>query len=237
MGNIAQAWFVSALFWATMFYFYLKQLLTEKWFNFITVLLIFFSYTFTANNTTIPSVTEYNFINMEMLRAIGGIGLSYLIYQLTKNYMFNCSNKFQKIIATGFEIYLLAFCIYYTVFHKMSFNNYMIYVLAFTALILLSLYKQSYVSLFFDNKLSCLSGIVSYSIFIMHIIVIDLIRNNVWNKNPEALSAHPYIYITLILCISSGIITYYAVERPLTRYLTNKFITSKKNTVSNNRES
>ena len=232
MGAIHPVWFVSALFWASMFYFYLKNLVNEKWFNFITVLLIFFSCSYLANTTTFAKAVYCNFINIGLLRAIGELGIGYLISLVYKEYKkikVQNENVFKTIVFTAAETYLLVFIIQNTMFHKIHFNNYLIFVIAFVALFWLFLIKRGYITRFLDNNLSVILGRYSYSIFVMHIIVQDLLRRNFWDIHRSFVIAHPVFNLILpvILAILLGVVTYHLVERPAARYLKNKWFPDK----------
>ncbi len=220
MGNLHPAWFVSSLFWAMMFYFYLKQLVNEKWFNFITAILIFFSYTYLVNTTWHPPVVSQNFINTGMLRAIGGLGLGYFVCIFVKKCSYKCTSFLQKIIITICEGCLLIFCVQNTTIHKINFNNPTIMVLAFAVLITLFLVKQGFISQILNNKFSNFVGRYSYSTFIMHIIVFDLLKMNFWDKNITFLTEHLILNLTtsIILAVTLGIMTYHLIERPCAIY-------------------
>lgn len=225
MGNIHSSWFVSSLFWGYMFYFYLRKLVNEKWFNFITSILVFFSYVYLTNTTYHPPLVNQNFVCAGMLRVFGGLGLGYFVYMLLKNIKFECKNLIQKLLFTFAEGYLLIFCLNNTLFHKCSFDNISIMILAFTALIVLFLMQEGFVSQIFNNKLSTILGRYSYSIIISHLIIFDLMKMNIWDKNLMLLSNNLFynIALTTVGGIVLGIFTYHFVEVPLTAYLLGKF--------------
>jgi len=225
MGNIHPAWYVSVLFWTSLFYVYLRSLVNEKWFNFITALLVMFSYVFVINvGTTFAPAVYYHFINIGILRGLGGIGLGYFLYFWYSGYKNNNFSLLNKFLFTISEIYLFIFIIQNTIFHKISINNDFIYVLAFFAIICLFLIRKGLLSNILNNKLSTMLGRYVYSIFITHIIVLDLINVNVWQKHLNLFLTHPLTNITVVVIISItfGILTYHLVEYPSYKYLSKK---------------
>ena len=232
MGNIHPVWFISAMFWVMMFYFYLKNLVSEKWFNFLNVLFIFFGYTYIINsNVRVDKVCEY-FINIGILRALAGIGTGYLIYLLYAEFKKNCNYKNSLLKTLGYtaaEIYLLFFVVQNTMFHKIHFNNRLILIIAFIPLFWLFLIKRGYISKLLNNKISSILGSYSYAIFVMHIISQDLLRRNFWNLHKDFVIAHPLLNLIggISLAILLGIAAHYLIEVPAGKYLKQKFFPNK----------
>ncbi|CDE89371.1 putative acyltransferase domain protein [Clostridium sp. CAG:729] len=225
MGNIHPVWFVSSLFWASLFYYYLKSLLSKKWFNFITIHLVLIFYVYIVNATVSPAKIFENFICIGYIRALAGLGLGYflyLAYQKFQNFKFGI---LQRLFITFMEIYLLVFAVRNTVFHNISFKNISIFILTFAGMILLFTIKKGYLSTILNNKFLGYLGKYSYSIFVMHIIILDLIKKNLWVKNIDLFLTYPFLNIAIIIlmCILAGILTYHLVEEPALKYLTNKF--------------
>lgn len=227
MGNLHSTWFVSSLFWGYLFYFYLKQLLNEKWFNFVTVLLTLLSYVYCANTTFHPPIVNQNFVCAGMLRAIGGIGFGYFIHMFIKNNNILCKNILSKLMATFIEGYLLVFCVYNTLFHRIKFDNLTIIILAFACLIIMFLLKQGFISLILNNKICAFWGKYAYSIIITHIIFFDLMKINIWDKNIDFLANNLLLNIAIptIVSILFGILSYHSVEQPVCKYLNKKLET------------
>ena len=224
MGNFHPLWFVSSLFWVFMFYFYLKNLITEKWFNFLIAIITFFSYVFITNTSWHPPVISLDLVNAGILRAFGGIGLGYFLAMLYNNTFIKISSVWSKLIITAIEFYFLFFVIQNTIFHRLNFPNITFFVIHFFCLIYLFLINKGYISNLFNNNFSVLLGRYSYSIFVTHIIIIDLVNKNIWLKNPTILTSHPFLNIfgVLIVCLIFGIITFHLVEKPIQIYLTER---------------
>jgi len=145
-GNIGASWFLSSLFWTMCFYFYLYKIIDKKWFNLITACTIFFCYSF-FNHCHVKHFENEAFVfNVGMLRAFAGIGVGYFLSMCYKDNIdiikAKVLNIWQKLLITGAEIYILAFTFYHLCFHKMSYNNKMIMILAFIGLLGLFFIKK-----------------------------------------------------------------------------------------------
>ena len=232
MGNIHPVWFVSAMFWVMMFYFYLKTLVSEKWFNFLNVLFVFWGYTYIINANLKVSQVYENFINTGMVRALAGIGTGYLIYLLYTEFKKNCVYKTSLLKTLSYTVaegYLLIFAIQNTMFHKIHFNNRLIFIIAFIPLFWLFLIKRGYISRLLNNKISSILGSYSYAIFVMHIITQDLLRRNFWNLHKDFVIAHPFLNLIagISIAILLGIAAHYLVEVPAGKFLKKKFFPQK----------
>lgn len=228
MGNIHSTWFISALFWSMMMLFYLKKICPSKVYNFILGLAVFFCYVYIINTTRFAPSVKDSFLCIGVLRAIGGLSIGYFINEIYTEVKQTEKSFWGKIFITAIELYLFGFIFYYTFLHKMSFSvAYPLLTLYFIALFILFLLKNGYVSKFLDNNFSVILGKYSYSIFVMHIIIFDLIRINLWSSNIEFLLKHPILNLLLPIfgALITGIISYHLVEQPATKYLNKKLLT------------
>ena len=236
MGNTHQAWFVAALFWVSIFYFYINKIFDKKYLNLIIWLLVVSGYGFTLN-CIYPGYGGsrencFYFINQGIVRATANIGIGYFLNMLYNFGFLRKSTIFSKIILTLIELYCSIFLIYYLIFsQKIPGNNYFLYIIIFIILFYLMLIKKGYISQILENKISSILGSWSYSIFIMHIIVFDIIRSTFVFSNKTFTLTHPILVFSLgiILAILVGILTYYFFEKPMTKYLKNKFLTNTTN--------
>ena len=229
MGNIHPVWFVSTLFWTLCFYFYLVKIFEKKYINLIMALIPFFAFTFITNSTHFAPATFYNFINIGIINAMGGIALGYWINEIYNRHKETTSeNKLQLIIISAVEIYLFIFIIQNTIFHKIKFitGNYMPLMFAFVPLLYLFLIKKGLLSKFFENNISVLLGKYSYSIFVMHIVVLDFLNEVLWKIHPDFITNNLFFNTSLaiILSIFLGIFTNHFVEEPATRYLKKEWL-------------
>ena len=233
IGENSHSWYVSSLFWTMMFYFYLHQLVNKKWLNLIVALILLFSYSFVLHTNLLGQLTYFNFISIGMLRALAGVSVGYFIAEWYKN--LKEEEKYKKctiienLLFSIIECYLFIFIVRNTVFHKIHYDNWLIIVLAFIAIILLFLLKRGFLSKLLENNISMVLGRYSYSIYIMHFLVHNILRRNFWDIHRSFVIAHPVFNLILpvILAILLGVVTYHLVERPAARYLKNKWFPDK----------
>ncbi len=229
-SNIGGSWFVSALVFASSFYFYIYKHFQKYICDFITCLVTVFSYAFLihVNNGKIctnPLATHYYFINEGIVQALAGIGLGIIIYNLYCDYKAKYKDKkdtkFQIFLFSSFELYLLIFLINNMTFHKINFNNNMIFILGFSVLIFLFLIKRGIISKILDCKFSKELGKYTYSVFLVHGIVINFLCNFFYKTHAQFVYNYPILQIVTILILSfiAGALMFHLVERPVVSFL------------------
>ena len=228
-GGIGSVWFVSSLFWALCFYFYLYKIIDKRFFNLITACLIFFCYGIYLHADLEHYQNFANLFNIGFCRAFGGIGIGYFLSELYKNNIERIKlknlNFLQKICMTFTECYLFLFLIRYLVLGRMHYDNFLIMIPPFIGLFILFVIKKGYFSKLADNNLSVFFGKFTYSILVSHQLIKDLWVCFVCQKYPNWVLNHPYINleILLLLIILFSMLIYYFVEKPSYKYLKTKF--------------
>ena len=227
-------WYVSAMLWTMLLFMYLLKNFEKKYVDLLIVLLIFFSYTFVihALNGRMygPVFTYYNFINIGMLRAFGGIGLGYLIGEWYKIYYEKIEHAMvstkTKILITLAEFACLFFIIYNLLLHNIKFDNRIIFVIVFAITIMLFISKKGSISKFLDNKIFSKVSRYTYSIYMVHLLVFDTIKGSLWKKQPDFLYSHPVLNLVIALtCVALlGIFVHHVVEVPSAKFLRKKFL-------------
>ena len=236
VGNIIPSWFVSSLFWGGLFYFFIVKYTSKNWINFIisVIIILLFSFLSHANMNCAFSKNFGYMFNAGMLRALAGMGLGYLLgveYLQYKDFVIKYQEKFiTKILFTVGEIYLFSFLLYYLTFHRIkAADSYMIYIFAFSGLFGLFILKRGYFSRLLNNDFSVILGRYSYSIFIMHTIVLDLFKVYLWQQHKNFIIAYPVLNLILpvVASILLGIVTYHLVEKPAAEFLKKKWFPKK----------
>ena len=231
MGSTHQAWFIAALFWCSLFYFYINKIFDKKYTNLIIWLIVAGGYGFILN-CNYPGFAgaksnSFLFINQGIVRALAGLGVGYFLVMLYESGFLKTINKPGKIIISLLEIYLMGFLVFYlNISPTIPGNNYFLYIIIFTILFYLFIIKQGALSNLLNNRISGVIGQWSYSIYIMHIIIFDLIRVLLLPNNKNIVLNHPIeSFITgIVLAIIAGIATFYLFEKPVTKYLKKKFL-------------
>lgn len=225
-------WFISPFFWVLLFYFYILKNWKKENANLVIALLVYFSLVGNLNyfHGGLGRETIHTFINAGVMRVLAGIGIGYFIgvfHESIKNCVEICKTKLQKvfkfIIVSSIEIYCFVFLLNNGIFHKLSFNNKLIYILIFSILFFCFLMKQGFLSKFLDNKFWGYCGRFSYSIYAMQYVVFFILKKTMW-LNHNFVFNHIYlnIFVTLLCCTIIGILTYKFVEVPAGKFLKEK---------------
>lgn len=228
----SELWFISAYFWVMLFYFYILKNWKKENALLVIALLVYFSLVGNINyfHGGFGRETIHTFINAGVMRVLAGIGIGYFIgifYDKVKNCTEICKTKLQKslkfIIVSAIEIYCFVFLINNCIFHKLSFKNMLIYLVIFSILFFMFLIKQGFLSKILDNKFFGFCGKYSYSIYAMQMSCFVLLKNTLW-LNKKFITEHVYlnIFITLLFCLTVGILTYKFVEVPAGKFLKEK---------------
>ncbi len=231
-GPADVTWFISVLFWITLFYKYLYKIFDMEKLDLIVFVIILFCYTliiqtFNGNISANSNYIIHNIFNVGMLRGFAGIGVGYFIYRFynsVKNK--NTENFAIRFLYTGFEISLIFFVFYHLLFHKINYSSNFLIILGFIGLFILFLIKKGYVSTFCDNKIFSILGRYVYSIYLSHLFVLYILKKYLWSNYVIFIQNH-YIFsiaISLFIVIIFGIIVYYLIEKPLMKYLKSKYL-------------
>ncbi len=225
-GNVGVSWFVSSLFWTMAFYFYLYKCVNRKMFNLITACIVFFCNAMIVHLPSISAVKNtYYVINSGMLIGFANVGLGYFMAMIYTNNIDKIKNLtlkwWQTLLCTAAEIYLFCFLFYYMCFHKLHYNNILIFILAFVGLFGLFVVKKGWLSKLLENNFSVFFGQFAFSIYITHYLVKDLWTILVCKPHGQWVLAHPYanILIPFSIMILLGVTAFYLVEKPAAKYL------------------
>ena len=99
-SSIGGTWYVSVLFWCSLFIFYAYKSLQKNHFNLIMATLCVLSYSFYLHSN-IPNHSNFAYIfNQGVIRGIGGLLLGYFIYNfyvgILKNFRIKPPKPFEK---------------------------------------------------------------------------------------------------------------------------------------------
>ena len=227
--KLGVTWFVSVLFWVSLFYFYLAKILEKKYLNLTIWIIIFFSYCMYLNRSNFVfgsiSANIYSVFNKGMLRGFAGIGVGYFLSMFYNSGFLKTVTKFEKIVISVVEIILA-----YYLFYNLMFNPHIIgsthitYILLFIILFYLFLTKNGIISKLLDNNFSELLGSWSYAIFVMHIFILAIFRRIIYVKNILFVENNLFIFFIcyIISAILFGIIVHYIFEKPINKLIKNK---------------
>ncbi len=226
-------WYVSVLFWVSLLYFYVIKNFSKKIVDLIVPISVVFCYAFLIHafkgNVTGHIESRYFIFNAGVMRGIAGIGIGYLIYNFLKTVKPYTQTVKNFICYTLAEGILMFFVINNIIFHKIKYNSNFVIIVGFVALFILFLLKRGAISRILDNKYSAIMGRYSYSIFVIHMFVLDAFSFYVWKPHPQFVEAHLYLnlVIPVICAVLAGIVAYHLIEVPAGRYLKKKFFPQK----------
>lgn len=229
-GDMWITWFISALLLVSVFYYSLYKFFRKEVANLITGITTFCSYVFLVQQTKgiwgDPFKIIDNIYNVGLLRAIAGIGLGIIVYNIYEHFKDqNYVQTAKSFLLTSFvELSLFCFIIYETGLHRLAFKNKFILIFAFAALLLMFALKRGFVSKFFNKKAFANFGQYVLAIYLTHPIVLLLYKKLVYLKNPELVKTFP-IMLVCIIYISIFVfafLTHYLVEKPGAKNLAKK---------------
>lgn len=222
-------WYVSAMLWTFLLYFYLLKNYERKNVNLIIGVMVYcaFAILVSANWTFIES--RVFVFNMGMCRAIGGIGLGYFIGQWYNSFKDKTEKGvlplYVRTFLTILEFLCVYFIIYYLFFKKINFENPFIFVVIFALTVVLFLYNQGYVSKLLNQNIFAYLSKYTYSIYIVHCYIIYVLQKFFFATHKNFVEIHPFVNlaIALYLVIFFGVLMYHLVEKPASKYL-KKFV-------------
>lgn len=230
--HIGVFWYISTLLWVSTLFYFLRKNYSKNWVNLTIAFLVYCSYALLiqAKHGKINSIeqTFYNLFNAGMLRGIGGIGVGYFIgewWKTSKDKINNIFlNTYQKLIITSIEFCCLFFMINNLICRNLKYNNDMIYIVDFIAIIILFISKKGYISQFINNQLGNFCEIISkytYSLYITHYCIISLLENTIIKKYYVIFNSYPIFTITILLfsILAVGYFTYNFIEKPCNAFL------------------
>ena len=230
---------ISQYYFGVLYYIYLLKYFERKNVNLFAAISTWFSYVFLiqAKNGTINDHIKVfnNIFVVGILRGLGGIGIGYFIGLFYKEYKYRINNaklsKMTTIFINVLEIYLFSWSLYYLILHRISCNNNIIFILYFTILFNLFLFKKGFFTKLLDNDFSVILGRYSYSIYSIHSFIFIVLRNTFWKNHKEFIFTYPMlnVIITIILVFVFAVLTYQFVEKPSAKYLNKKFFSDTNN--------
>lgn len=221
LGDSGYSWYISSLFWVSLFYFYILRNFSQKATELTIAIITFFSYIlllhqFKGGVGAHISPAILSLFVPGILRALGGIGLGYFvgkIFEALKNTTSQQVGFTARILISTAELIVISFLIYnYTV--KRVYDNVLLYILAFGLLLLLLALQAGKFSQLLDWKGFGYAGRYSYAIYIMHQPVFLVLKKYLWNK--QFVTANPIasVSIGISICLIAGIFTYHFIELP-----------------------
>lgn len=222
-------WFVSALFWVSIFYVYISKIFEKKYLNLIIWLLVVFCYSIYANHNHFTTgghtENEYLIFNLGVCRALASMGLGYFISMAYNEGILQNVKKKGMLLISACECFLIGFLTYYLIFSsKLPGKTCIGYIITFAILFYFMLIKKGSISNLLDNSLSERLGKYSYSIYCFHGVALPIFKHHIFKHHPLILTCHPLLAYSFqtFFAVVLGIALYYIFERPVSNYIKNK---------------
>lgn len=219
----AASWFVCALLFLSIFYAYILKYLNTNTSLFVCSIIAFFGLIILGNAETgfyAHIIYKPLLLTTGMVRGLTFIATGIILGKIALKQNLNIQESFfSKFVFTILEFCLLGCFLYYSVFHLSNFKADIYYQLLFIGVFLSFIYNKGLLSKLCNTKTLARFGNYAFSIYLIHFPVISLCRKFVY----EHFSDKFCIVTTVLLCILLGIIVYYFIEEPATKFLTNKY--------------
>lgn len=232
-GSIV-TWFISAIFWTSLFYFYITKIIDKKYLNLVISLITICSLGLLLNysdfNTGGNTTNIYYFINTGILRGLYGIGIGYFISMLYKsNFLKNCSKKVQYLISF-LEIFCIGFLTHFLLSNKvLPGKSGFLYIVIFSILFYLFLIKKGIISKLLNNDLSVKLGAYSYAIYVMHPLIGTIFNKYIFISSNQFIMNHIKLFYTseILTAIIFSIIIHHLFEKPINKLISIKLAKNK----------
>ncbi len=224
-GFNVPSWYISVLFWVSLFYFYLMKTQKRETADLIVGVTCFFSYIGLVrgdwSNYLTNRWTYSGGMLMAFLRGLACIGTGYFLAK-TFNKRQN-GNKIHEKLFTAAEVIALAYSLGLMFFKELRPENNLYAVLSFCVLIWLFAEKRGSFSSFFEKEAFAEGARYSLSVFLTHFVVTHRLLPLIKDEYPVFVFAHifPVAVLTTVVAVILGIFAHHAVEIPAARLLKN----------------
>lgn len=214
-GYADTSWYITALFWVLLLYFYMTKYWHKETVCLLIAVITFFAYSICIS-TTWDRLARINiFLGTNLLLALGGIGIGYILgtyisnkplHILPKRYMYTC-----------LELTFLLFSVL-GLFCKFIYpENPLYFVLSFAVLLYLFIIKKGGISQYLDkfqwSKISkyTLATYLGQDIIIVIFYRSFFLNNQLWIEERFPLT----MLVVILACCAFGIYLYMVAEKPL----------------------
>ena len=213
-------WYISPLFWATLFYFGLMKCISDTTRrNFIVGIIVYLGYlaNMTAANGVFSRNTVYGMIPLSLARGLAGIGMGILISEWhTALSISRRKGIVQCVLCTAAEVVSLSLLCIDFFYKPLANKNQFIVVMAFSSLLLAVALGNGLLTRMLNRRGLGFCGRYSYSVYVMQSISFLLLTRIFWRPYGDFVSGHVLITLmaSLVFSVVLGICTYYAIELP-----------------------
>ena len=218
-------WYVSAFFFAEIFYFMFYKAVRNSTARYMIVcLIVYFGYSLNLMTTNggFGRKVVYGVFSLAIARALAGVGLGCLIGEAYKAVV-QRKNQFKTALSEKGRTFLISvleigsfLLLFYDFFvGKTASQNQFLVVLWFSVLFVCMITGKGILSKLIGQSRLCRLGKYAYSIYVMQETAFFLLKHTLW-KNPVFVQRYVPLClgISVLTAVFLGVITYYLVERP-----------------------
>ncbi len=220
-------WYVSPLFWASLFYFALfKCITTTQRRNLVIGIIVYLGYM--ANMVAVKGgfsrVVVYGIVSLALARALAGMGMGILFFEWSKamheqRKEDRAHNGVSAVVCSSIELSSIALLAIDFFYKPLANRNQFIVVIAFSLLLLTMSLGDGVVYRAINRKWLGYLGRYSYSVYVMQSVSFGLLAKIFWGRNKAFVAENPAVTIFFSVMVSTlvGIVVYHLVERPSIR--------------------
>lgn len=223
IGSNVVLWYTSALFFGMVVFFCIKKYVKENLVLPIIITLtigsIILLQVLNDGNYGGYDIVYYNFLSVSTLRAFAGMGCgivcTYLYTKFFNKFKLNC------LFASILELAAFGFIFWWLFLIHKSINHFY-FLLVFLVLFICFLFKQGILSKVVDKPVWTFLGTYTYSVFVIHYIIIRILYTKVWKTHILFVQTHPIIpmIVNLSVVVLMSVISYHFIEKPAAKFLT-----------------
>lgn len=219
-------WYVSAFFFAEIFYFMLYKAVRNSAARYLIVcLIVYFGYSLNLMTTNggFGRKVVYGVFSLAIARALAGVGLGCLIGEVYKTFACgeNClkialSEKWRIFLVSVLETGSFLLLLYDFFVGKTAPQNQFLVVIWFSVLFVCMITGKGILSKLLSLSSLSRLGKYAYSIYVMQETAFFFLKHTLW-KNSIFVQRYAALClgISVLTAVLLGIITYYLVERPV----------------------
>lgn len=222
------SWFVCALFWVSLLYYSIFFMIKDK-FKRNFVISIFCILTFLSLITPAwekGELIRFGVIPYRDLYALFGIGLGYLLGNLNIQKYSNNKSYLNNFLFGILEFITFVLVLLPLYLNANEIKEPLLYIIIVCFLIILLVKQQGFFSKILNSPIVSTISKPSFSIYMMQEVYFIILQATLWKTQYPVL--HPVLafVFSFVFCIFVGVITHIFVEKPITKYLTNKYISN-----------
>lgn len=219
-------WYVSAFFFAEIFYFMLYKAVKNSAGRQLSIcLLVYFGYSLNIVTTggEFGRKIVYGVFSLAMARAVAGVGLGCLIGEgytavsgRYRNQKILAGKKIWTLGISALEIGSLFFLMADFFWGKTASENQFLVIIVFSVLFVCMITEKGIFSRIISRSRLCALGKYTYSVYVMQETAFFFLKHTFWKNEVFVQEYIPLcLAVSILAAFFLGVLTYYLVERPV----------------------